>query len=713
MSPTKENLLHIDVSSMILPRAIAVIGASAKRSTQGNVVIANLKEWGFAGSVFPVHPQATEIDCLPALASAADLPDNTDLAVVAIPAAQVFGVLQELEKSPVRGAIVFANGFTEQEEQSIREWSKSSRLIVHGPNCMGLVNFNDSIPLYPSRPSKRLRPGNVAIVAQSGSAAISVMNSITVGLSKVVTVGSEFHVAAADYIRWLADDSKTAAIGVVAESIKDPVALALAAEAVHAAGKSLVVLKVGRSVSGMAATQAHTGALVSDSDAFDDFFADTNIATVSDYDELVAALECAAVSRKMVGASGLAVVGISGGQTALACDLADAREVSISKFSEQTAERLRLALPGTPGHNPVDFGATVNSEDRNIAAALAAVFADPNVGAVAALQDAQDSLNPATLQSYQAMFERYAESGRAAAKPFAVISPTSESVNPGIRAMLGDCGVPLLRGLGPGLRAVGSLAFGQAGPAKAWADARMPGRAFHNARAGELREMLAGIHGPLAPALAFDVLRTYGIPVVRAIVVRNANEAVERSREVGFPMVVKVASADVQHRSDVGGVVLNVADKVGLCEAIERIAANVAVARPDATIEGYELQEQLTDCFEAMAGFTAAEPFGPMVVVGTGGTLVELVADRAVKLAPLSAEQALETISRTKLARVLDGYRNLNPVTDNSPLVDLVVRLSQMASDLHGVMLACDLNPVLIRKGSGDLRVVDALCICA
>lgn len=705
--------MHIDVSSLILPRAIAVIGASAKRSTQGNVVIANLKESGFTGSVFPVHPQAREIDGLPALASVAELPDNTDMAVVAIPAAQVFGVLQELEKSPVRGAIVFANGFTEEQERSIRDWSKTSRLIVHGPNCMGLVNFNDAIPLYPSRPSKRLRSGNVAIVAQSGSAAISVMNSITAGLSKVVTVGSEFHVAAADYIRWLADDPKTAAIGVVAESIKDPVSFALAAEAVHAAGKSLVVLKVGRSVSGMAATQAHTGALVSDSDAFDDFFADTNIATVSDYDELVVALECAAVSRKMVGATGLAIVGISGGQTALACDLADARDVCIAKFSEQTAERLRKALPGTPGHNPVDFGATVNSEDRNIGEALAAVFADPAVGAVAALQDAQESLNPATLENYQSMFERYAESGRAAAKPFAVISPTSESVNADVRARLAECGVPLLRGLGPGLRAVGSLAFGQAGPAKAWAEVRMPGRAFHNARAAEPRDKLANVHGPLAPAMAFEVLRAYGLPVVRAIVVRHANEAVERSGEVGFPMVVKVASADVQHRSDVGGVVLNVANEAGLREAIARIAANVASALPDAKIEGYELQEQLGDCFEAMAGFTAAEPFGPMVVVGTGGTLVEVMADRAVKLAPVSTEQARETISRTKLARVLGGYRNLNPVTDTAPLADLVVRLSQMASDLRGVMVACDLNPVLIRKGSGELRVVDALCICA
>ena len=247
---------------------------------------------------------------------------------------------------------------------------------------MGLVNFTDSIPLYPSRPSKRLRAGRVALVAQSGSAAISVMNSTLVGLSKVVTMGSEFHVAAADYIRWLADDDATTAVGVVAELIKDPVALAYAAEAVHAAGKSLVYPEVGRSVSGLAATQAHTGALVSDSDAYDDFFELTGIAVVSDYDELIASLECSAVAKKMVGGSSIGIVGISGGQTALACDLAEMSGIKVAQFSEETAQRLLKALPGVSGRNPVDFGATVNADERKPDEAIAAVSDDESVGAI-------------------------------------------------------------------------------------------------------------------------------------------------------------------------------------------------------------------------------------------------------------------------------------------------------------------------------------------
>lgn len=704
--------MHIDVTPMVRPRSVAVVGASAKRVTQGNVVISNLKSWGYTGEILPIHPQADQIEGLRAVNSVAEIREETDLAIIAIPAAHVPGMLQELESSSVRSAIVFTNGFSHDEEAALRAFGAESRIVVHGPNCMGLVNFTDSIPLYPSRPSLRLRPGNVALVAQSGSAAISVMNSTVIGLSKVVTVGSEFQVAAADYVRWLADDDETRVIGVVAESIKSPRALAEAAERVHAAGKSLVVLKVGRSDVGVAATQAHTGALVSDRDAYDSFFRETNIATVADYDELIAALECSAVARRMVRGASIGIVGISGGQTALACDVAEAQGVTVAAYSAATRQRLRAALPGTAGNNPVDFGATVNVEDRNTPEAMKAVLADENVGAVIALQDTQESLNPATLQNYMNVLGVYAEAGKASETPLVVISPTSENVDPGVRAMLADNGVPLLRGLHAGLRAVGNLALGKPGPAGSWARQRgAAARAPFNKEAAGLRREIEQCSGTLDAELSFRLLRAYGIPLVKSIVVKDESEATAHMSEIGFPMVVKVASRDVQHRSDVGGVVLDVRDEVALRQAIKTIAENVSKALPAATIDGYELQEQLVDGVEAMVGFTGAPPFGKMIVLGSGGTLVELVADRAVALAPLNHEQAGAMLGRTKLDRILGGYRNLMPQTDTSNLVDLAVRLSQLASDFEGLLAACDLNPVLIRKGSGEVRAVDALFV--
>jgi acyl-CoA synthetase (NDP forming) len=692
---------------------VAIIGASAKRVTQGNVVISNLQSWGYKGEILPVHPQASRIDGYAAVNSVADLGGGTDLAIVAIPAAQVHATLRELEASAVRSAIVFSNGFSADEEKALRAFGAESRMVLHGPNCMGLVNFTDSIPLYPSRPSLRLKPGKVALVAQSGSAAISVMNSTVIGLSKVVTVGSEFHIAAADYIRWLADDDETTTIGVVAESIKDPRSLAEAAECVHAAGKSLVILKVGRSAVGSAATQAHTGALVSDRDAYESFFSETNIATVADYDELIAALECSAVAGRMVQGNSIGIIGISGGQTALACDIAEAQGVAVTDFSEATRQRIHAALPGVSGHNPIDIGATVNVEDRNTPEALEAVIADEGVGAVVILQDTQESLNPATLQNYMGVLGVYAQTGKTSPKPVVVISPTSENVDPGVRAMLAEHGIPLIRGLHAGLRAVGNLARGMPGPAGAWANQRRDGRAHFNPEIAALKSKVAACSGALDAELSAELLRAYGIPLVKSIIVRDAQEAVARMHEVGFPMVVKVASRDVQHRSDVGGVLLGIRDQAALTAAITGIAGNVAAALPNAVIDGFELQEELVDSVEAMVGFTAAPPFGPMLVLGSGGTLVELMVDRAVRLAPLDHAQAGEMLSRTRLDRLLAGYRNLMPRTDTAPLIDVAVRLAQLASDFDGVIAACDVNPVLVRKGSGEVRIVDALFVSA
>ena len=459
----------------------------------------------------------------------------------------------------------------------------------------------------------------------------------------------------------------------------------------------------------MKATQAHTGALVSSADAYDAFFRETNIATVSDYDELVAAIECAALARPMVGGSAIGIVGISGGQTALACDIAEAQGVEVAAFAEATQAKLRGFLPGTPGHNPVDFGAVVNVQDRKIPEAIQAVIADETVGAVVALQDTQESLNPATLQNYMNVLGVYAAQGKASPKPFVIVSPTSENVDPGVRAMLAEHGVPLIRGLHAGLKAVGNLALGRPGPAGAWAAQRVA----RPAADAELKRAVEQARGTLKPELSFRLLRAYGIPLVKSIVVKDEAEALARAAEVGFPMVVKVASADVQHRSDVGGVLLGIGDAEALARAVRAIAANVGRARPDARIDGYELQEQLVDGVEAMAGFTAAAPFGQMVVLGSGGTLVELLADRAVGLAPFDRARAEKLLGQTRLARILGGYRNLMPRTDTAGLVDVAVRLSRLAADFDGLLAECDINPVLVRKGSGDVRVVDALFVRA
>ncbi len=693
-----------DVDCLIRPRSVAVVGASASRRAQGNGVIRNLLAAGYGGRIFPVHSSAKVIEDQAAVPAIADLPDGIDTAVVAIPAGGVVAALGELERAGVRSAMVFSNGFAESEETDFRAFGVASGMAVHGPNCMGLINFSDGIRLYPSTITDKVQLGKVALIAQSGSAAISLMNSTSVGLSKVITMGSEFQIAAPDYMRWLAGDETTAVVGVVLESIRDPADFAAAADLLRAAGKALVVLKVGRSAVGAVAVAAHTGALISRSEAYDRFLARHGIAVARDYDELIATVECFATCRRRPRGGRVGVVGISGGETALACDIIAELGMTAATWSSTTGEKLRAALPGVSGVNPLDLGASVHHALAQDEAAIAAILEDDGVDQLLVVQDAQATLTPIMLGNYTPRIEAYGRLGGAAEKPVVIVSPTGENTHPWIMEAMAAQGVPVLRGLRAGVVALRNL--GVPGAEVGRVPVVTPG-------VSRFADEVAGCHGPLAGNLCGKILAEFGIPMVRSVVVTMEEEALEAARRIGFPLVVKIASPDVPHRTEVGGVVLDVADAASLVAAMAQIRDGVLRACPGARIAGFELQEQLTGWVEAAAGFIAAPPFGALMMVGSGGVLVELEADRAVELCPIWDEQAGAMIRGTRLGTRLGGYRGLIAQTDPAKLADLLVRLGALAAALSGQIAACDLNPVLIRVGSGEVRVADVLMVAA
>ncbi len=701
-----------DVNSLIKPESVAVIGASAKRVSQGNLVIANLLSANPQKTIIPVHPTAALIDGLRAVSSPDKLPGDIDTAVVAIPANGVTDALIQLQRNNVRSAIVFANGFTPAEERDLRSFLDDSSIVVHGPNCMGLINANDQISLYPTRPSERLKPGGIALLAQSGSAAISVMNSAGAGFSKIVTMGSEFQVTAADYIHWLASDEFTKVIGVITEEITDPLAFAEATTLANEAGKTVVVLKVGTSEIGAAAAQAHTGALISNQDAYDQFFLECDLAIARDFDELVASLESLANQQRWTsGAGGIAVVGISGGQTALACDVADRRSVPLAKFADATSETIKRYLPGSIGTNPIDIGATREIDRMQLPKALDAVLNDEAVTGLAFIQDAQDSLNPRSLGSYQSILETYANAGEGSGKPVVLISPTGQNLHETIVEQFAARRIPTLRGLHAGIAAIDNMARGNPARAREWTSARKAHRkpsANQHSTAGWNFDEKSGVLDRQASA---DLLAQYEIPHVASIVVETKQEADSRAPEIGFPLVAKVVSTDIPHRSESGGVITGIKDRAELEGAMELIASSVSARFPQAGIQGFELQQDLSDHVEVLVGFTQTPPFGSLLVVGAGGTMVELESDRALRLAPFGVEDARKMVAETKVGKLLSGYRRLVPETDIEPLSRLVSSLSIMADDFRHSLGACDLNPVMVQKGSGHVCTVDTLFV--
>ena len=697
-----------ELDCLIRPRSIAVIGASAKRKNNGNVVVTNFRAIGFGGPVLPVHADAPEIEGYPAVRSLEELPEHVDVGVVSVPASGVAEVLRGLDRAGVGSAIVMSSGFSAAEDAEIRAFVQTSRLIMQGPNCMGLLNFSDGIPLYTAIPSPRVLPGRAALIAQSGSAAISVMNSTDVGFSKVITSGSQFRLSSADFLDWLATDEGTAVIGMVVEFIPDADRFADAVDRAHAGGKAVVVLKVGQSDLGARAAQAHTGALIRDRDATDAFFRRYGVPTVRDYDELVASLECFAVTRSRPCRNHIAIAGISGGEAALTCDLADEMRIPIATFADETTATLRDLLPGTSGLNPIDFGASVAvAGTRQETAALKVIAADPNVDTMFVLQDAQFSLGRRSTARYVQQCKNVVELGENTDKPVVIVSSSGEALHPDIKGTLAGTDIPMLRGLRPGLAAMACMSTWYARePDPRRLSARTPA-----CNREILREKLRTVSGPVPGDLTAELLAAYALPTVRSVVAPSIEEAIERAELVGYPLVVKVVSRDVPHRSDIGAVQLGIRDATALREAIATIARNVSRAAPAAVIEGYELQEELIDCVEAVVGFKATPPFGALTIVGTGGTMVELQDDRALSLSPVTRREATGLIGGTRLGTLLGGYRNLIPRTNLGPLAELVFRLSELAADLHELLTECDLNPVLVRKGSGDTRIVDALFI--
>ena len=476
------------VGAILQPRSVAVIGASAERHTLGNQVLENLRRFGFEGEVTCVHPRASSIEGWPAVPSVADLPDDLDVAMVSVPAGRVTSVLTELDAQGCRSAVVPAAGFAGPELAELEEASSRLRIRFNGPNCLGALSVAARAPLW--TPSFRMDypAGNVAIVSQSGSAAISITTSPGLGWSRVVSSGNETSITTADYLNWLAGDDATEAVGLVIEGIKDARAFAASIERMHEAGKPVVALKVGRTPQGSRAAQAHTGVLISNYDGYQAFFRRIGVPAVLDYDDMVCSLQALATrpARSCRGTT-VGVLAISGGQSALACDLAIENGLDLADFTEGTASRLRAALPDITGQNPVDIGATVGAERRKPAEALRAMLDDPGVDSVLVIQDAHERLALWPEHTYLDHVRTVADISRTATKPIVLASSASAGIHPMLQELVSDSPVPFVRGLRAGVTALRSLGRWQQDAAPARALTQPAGPAGPAGRAGRGR----------------------------------------------------------------------------------------------------------------------------------------------------------------------------------------------------------------------------------
>jgi len=700
----------MSLKALLDPSSVAIVGASPRPGALGSRVLDNLLRTGFKGAIYPVHPSEPRIGELRCYSSLDDLPEAPECVGIALGADKVLPALEQAAARGSKAAVVFASGFSETGEagerlqQSLADFCRGSGMKVCGPNVLGVRNVHADFALYSAPVSARPPRGGVSIAAHSGSACVALSGTGRFGLSHVISMGNAAALDVDDYLDYFVDDEHTRVACLFLETVRRPDRLAAAAARMRAAGKPVVALKVGRTAMGAAASAAHTGSLASSHAAASEFFRQAGIVVVEDLDELVEACAAFNMLRRAPTSHGLGVINISGGEVALTCDLAQELRIELPALDGATREALRATLPGfaTPA-NPLDATSAALSDTGIYEQAVQALLADPGIGLVAVSQDCPAGLSEGAAHGYRRLAEVTARVARTAAKPLVFYSNVAGPLHPVTIAPLQDGDVPVLQGARPSLIAIRAYLD--------WHRWQLPGgKAATGCRVHPAWRSRLASGKALTENEAKRFLQDHGIRTTREIPAATAEAAMRAAGEIGFPVVLKVDSADIPHKSEVGGVRLALRNAQAVEGAFGEILSSVRRHRPEAAVQGVVVQEMVTGGVEMIIGSAQHPPFGRGIVVGAGGVLVELMQDSAFALAPLGAPEARALVGRTRASALLDGYRG-SPAADREALEAVVVRLAEIAEAYADVIEAIDLNPVaVLPKGQGAC-VLDALIV--
>jgi acetyltransferase len=676
------------------PRSVAMIGASEREHSVGATVFRNLLAGGFSGPVYPVNPRREKVAGRTAYRSVEALPDAPDLAVIATPPHAVPGIVGALAARGTRAAVVLTAGLSGGRDadgrsltQAMLEAARPNLLRVLGPNCVGLLV--PRLGLNASFAHTAALPGHLAFVSQSGGLTTAVLDwakSRGIGFSHFVSLGDSADVDFGDVLDYLASDPATRGILLYVESIRAARKFMSAARAA-ARNKPVLVVKAGRAPEGARAAMSHTGALAGSDEVYDAAIRRAGMLRVRTVAELFDTVETLARAPAIRG-DRLAILTNGGGPGVMAADALGLGGGRLAPLSEATLARLDAALPATWSRgNPVDIVGDAPVE--RYVAALEALIAEPQADAVLFIH-VPTAVVPA------------ADIARACA-------PVAKKGRVLACWLGGDALAEAQRVFsGAGLPVYGTPEDAVAGflqlveyrrnqqalmeTPPSISDRFAPDR---DAARRIVREVLASGRDVLTEPEAKDVLAAYGVPVARTRVAADAEEAVRVAREIGFPVAVKLLSPDVSHKSDVGGVSLDVAGEAEVRGAVARMARRLGEARPGARLAGFTVQEMVRrpHAHETILGVAVDPVFGPVILFGHGGVAVEVLRDRAIGLPPLNPALARELVSRTRVARLLEGYRD-RPAADLAALCLALTQVSQLAVDLPE-LVELDINPLL------------------
>ncbi|NJK34862.1 MAG: bifunctional acetate--CoA ligase family protein/GNAT family N-acetyltransferase [Oscillatoriales cyanobacterium SM2_2_1] len=682
------------LDAIFRPQTVAVIGATERAGSVGRTVLWNLIQTPFGGTVFPVNPKRSNVLGIKAYASIAHVPDPVDLAVVVTPAATVPAVIAECAAVGVRGVIIISAGFKEigaagiALEQALMAHRGAMRII--GPNCLGVMN--PILGLNATFASTMARPGSVGFISQSGALCTSILDwsfQENIGFSAFVSIGSMLDVSWGDLIYYLGDDPHTKSIVIYMESIGDARSFLSAAREV-ALSKPIIVLKAGRTEAAAAAATSHTGALAGSDEVLNAAFRRSGVLRVDNISDLFDMAEVLSKQPRLPKGNRLAIVTNAGGPGVIATDAFIEGGGTLAHLAPETVARLDGVLPPHwSHHNPVDI--LGDGDSMRYAQALEVVAEDPNNDAILVI------LTPQAMSEPTETAEQLIACARLSAKPILASWMGGESVTPAMQS-LNHAGIPTF-GYPDTAAHIFNYMWRYSSNLRALyetpvlpsaADEEGPDRA----RVAEIfAQVRQGDRTVLTEYEAKQVLAAYGIPTVPTEIATSAEEAVAIANQMGYPVVLKLLSEVITHKSDVGGVQLNLSSGEAVHAAYQLIRTNVQHL-PDAFM-GVTVQPMFRrQGYELILGSSVDAQFGPVILFGTGGQLVEVFGDRALALPPLTSTLAQRMMRQTRIYRALQGVRG-NPPVDLEALSQLLVRFSQLVVEQPWIQ-ELDINPLLV-----------------
>jgi acetate---CoA ligase (ADP-forming) len=690
------------------PTSVAVVGASTRPGTVGNDIFRNLLHAEFNGSVYPVNPKAKSVFGVHAYPSLSSLPEAVDLAVLIVPAAAAMGVVDEAIAKGVKGLVVISAGFKEighegaELENQLRDKVRAAGIPLIGPNCLGVINTDPNVRMNAAFGRKMPAGGNLAFLSQSGALCTSVLDYAEerhMGFSKFISFGNKADINEIDLLDYLAKDEKTAVIAMYLEDVTHGRRFIETARKIFwETHKPMLCLKSGRSAEGAKAVSSHTGSLAGSDSVYDALLIQSGVQRVDTIAEL---FDYAALytTQALPHGNRVAIITNAGGPGIMATDAAVRFGLKLAEISEETKAELKPALPAAASlRNPIDVIGDARSDRYK--ATIRTVMQDPGVDMGMVI------LTPQSMTDIEEIAASVPEAIKDIGKPVVCSFMGARDVAAGVNT-LRAAGVPnyafpedAVKSLAASYRLISLMEV-----------RRRQLHKFDDLDVARAQTIIAEALGDrkeryLTQADARALLECYKLPLLRSAIVTSADEAADVAEEFQGAVVMKVMSEDVVHKYDAGGVILNVRGAEAARATYDKILANVAKAVPGAKIQGILIEQMAPKGVEVILGASRDARFGPLMMFGLGGTLVEVLKDVSFRLAPMWQISAEHMIREIKSFKLLDGFRG-NPPADVDAIVDTLLRLSDMVCN-HPEISELDVNPLIVHSRGQGASVADS-----